>query len=102
MDLAEIAAQFDDEKARAAVEELAGACNEADPLTAEQINTKVAKTAREWALVMECAPSTVYNLLRDRCAAGTWDRIGVREKSMQGRASFYYYPAGSDPLLPDS
>lgn len=102
MDLATVAAQFDDERAKAAIAELAEACQENAPVQPNRINRAIAKTAREWAKIMQRSETSVYNLLVDRIEAGTWERIVAREDGMHGKGRYFYHPAGCDPFLPDS
>ncbi len=99
MDLAEIAAQFDDDRMQKAALQLAEACDEVPVQGHDTINRDVAKTVNEWTKIMQKPKTTVYARLRELVDAGEWKRCVAKDPNVSGRPMHYYYPAGMNPEL---
>jgi len=99
MDLKEFASKFD-EALQSALEDLDQGFGEDPPAMAGDINTEIAKSADDWAILLNRPTSATYAILQRRVSQGKWRRVAASEPGVRGRKKYYYYPSGSDPLLP--
>ena len=98
MDLKDCASKFDDALQRA-LEDLDEGFGEDPPAMAGDINTEIAKSADDWAILLKRPTSATYAILQRRVSQGKWRRVAASEPGVRGRKKYYYYPADRDPYL---